>query len=157
MGEVFKVIKEFPQYEVSNHGRIRYKNKIINGSIDQNGYKFFGIYNDTGDKIIDFKRFHWQVANAFLPNINNEQIVNHKDGKKENNHVNNLYYYTLPEEEKNKLLTNKKSSSGYLGVQFIPNKMGGKYRVVITENKKPKHIGCYETLEEAIQARLETI
>ena len=33
----------------------------------------------------------------------------------------------------------------------------GKYRVVITENKKTKHIGCYETLDEAILARLEVL
>ena len=30
MKEVFKIIKEYPDYEVSNHGRIRYKNKITN-------------------------------------------------------------------------------------------------------------------------------
>jgi hypothetical protein len=35
--------------------------------------------------------------------------------------------------------------------------MSAKYRVVITENKRPKHIGYYETLDEAIQARLEII
>ena len=66
MGEVFKVIKEYPEYEVSNYGQIRYKNNIINGNIDQNGYMYFGIYNETGDKIIDGKRIHRQVANAFL-------------------------------------------------------------------------------------------
>ena len=157
MKEIFKFIKEYPDYEVSNYGRIRYKNKIMNVSTDQNGYKYFGIYNDTGEKIIDFKRIHWQVANAFLPNINNEQIVNHKDYNRENNNVNNLYYYSLPEEEKNKLLSNRKGSSGYSGVQYIPNKMGGKFRVVITVNKKSKHIGSYETLDEAIQARLEIL
>ena len=157
MGEVFKGIKEYPEYEVSNYGQIRYKNNIINGNIDQNGYMYFGIYNETGDKIIDGKRIHRQVAIAFLPNINNEQIVKHKDGNKKNNHVSNLYYYSLTDEDKKSLLTNKKSSSGYLGVQYIKNKMSAKYRVVITENKRPKHIGYYETLEEAIQARLEII
>ena len=157
MKEIFKVIEEYPEYEVSNHGRIRYKNKIINESTDQNGYKYFCIYNDAGDKLIDGKRIHRQVANAFLPNINNEQIVKHRDGNKENNNVNNLYYYTLPEADKNKLLTNRTSSSGYSGVQYIKNKMGGKYRVVITENKRPKHIGYYETLDEAILARLEVL
>ena len=157
MKEIFKVIEEYPEYEVSNHGRIRYKNKIINESIDQNGYKYFCIYNDAGDKLIDGKRIHRQVANAFLPNINNEQIVKHRDDNKENNNVNNLYYYTLPEADKNKLLTNRTSSSGYLGVQYIKNKMSAKYRVVITENKRPKHIGYYETLDEAILARLEVL
>ena len=157
MKEIFKVIEEYPEYEVSNHGRIRYKNKIINESTDQNGYKYFCIYNDAGDKLIDGKRIHRQVANAFLPNNNNEQIVKHRDDNKENNNVNNLYYYTLPEADKNKLLTNRISSSGYLGVQYIKNKMSAKYRVVITENKRPKHIGYYETLDEAILARLEVL
>ena len=157
MKEIFKVIEEYPEYEVSNYGQIRYKNKIMKVSTDQNGYKYFCIYNDAGDKLIDGKRIHRQVANAFLPNINNEQIVKHRDGNKENNNVNNLYYYTLPEADKNKLLTNRISSSGYSGVQYIKNKMGGKYRVVITENKRPKHIGYYETLDEAILARLEVL
>ncbi len=154
MVEIFKVIKDFPKYEISNYGRIRYQNKIYNESIDQNGYRYFGIYNFDGDKIIDFKRIHWEVAKAFLPNINNQQIVNHKDGNRGNNNVDNLYYFSIAEEDKKKLLYNK-SSSGYRGIQYIPNKMGGKYRIVITENKKSKHIGCYETLEEAIQAKLE--
>jgi hypothetical protein len=97
MEEVFKVIKEYPEYEVSNYGQIRYKNNIINGDIDQNGYMYFDIYNETGDKIIDGKRIHWQVANAFLPNIiNNEQIVKHKDGNRKNNNVSNLYLPDSP-------------------------------------------------------------
>ena len=83
--------------------------------------------------------------------------MKHRDDNKENNNVNNLYYYTLPEADKNKLLTNRTSSSGYLGVQYIKNKMSAKYRVVITENKRPKHIGYYETLDEAILARLEVL
>jgi hypothetical protein len=44
-------------------------------------------------------------------NINNEQIVKHKDGNRKNNHVSNLYYYSLTDEDKKSLLTNKKSSS----------------------------------------------
>jgi hypothetical protein len=120
------------KYEISNYGRIRYQNKIYNESTDQNGYRYFGIYNFDGDKIIDYKRIHWEVAKAFLPNINNQQIVNHRDGNRDNNNLDNLYYFSIAEEDKQKLLYNK-SSSGYRGIQYIPNKMGAKYRIVITE------------------------
>jgi hypothetical protein len=70
-------------YFVSNLGRIKNRNRILKKTIDNNGY-----YN-VNDKLI-----HIIVANNFIENPNNYNIVNHKDGNKLNNNVNNLEWVT---------------------------------------------------------------
>lgn len=76
--------KSYQNYFVSNIGRIKNKNRILKQSIDNNGY-----YNCAS------KLVHILVAKAFIANINNYDIVNHKDGNKLNNNINNLEWTTI--------------------------------------------------------------
>ena len=105
VGEVWKDIKDFPNYQISNFGRVKSKGRyrkvgiknvdkvyrkefIINGYINKKGYKQVTLYDKNGKP--KTMRIHRLVAMNFIDNKNNKSQINHKDGNKLNNHVNNL-------------------------------------------------------------------
>lgn len=105
-GEViWKVIEDYPNYEVSNTGLVRSKDRL---ELQPKGrhkrewirkrkekilsqcrktYSYVGLYNN-GVKCL--KLVHRLVAEAFIPNTLSYKEVNHKDGDKFNNNVSNL-------------------------------------------------------------------
>ena len=97
MEEEWKIIKDYPMYEISSLGRVRssYNGKygkrtipkIMSNKIDKIGYSFIHLKNDSGRRPL---RIHRLVAEAFIPNINNLPEVNHIDENKQNNTVSNL-------------------------------------------------------------------
>ena len=113
--EHWKVIDEFPYYEVSDKGRIRrltpangtYKGKILNTFINNRGYECVILYKDK----TYCRTVHRLVAIAFLPKPDGCYEINHKDENKLNNTVENLEwctrkynmnYGTLKERRRNK-------------------------------------------------------
>lgn len=89
------------KFEVSNYGNVRrlpstckagrrYGSYLVPGWLDTRGYRVFKLGGKT------FKG-HRLVATAFIPNPLNYEVVNHKDGNKQNNHVDNLEWTTLTE------------------------------------------------------------
>jgi hypothetical protein len=92
--EVWVNIKEHPDYQISNHARIKsFKNnqeKILKGFIQNTGYLTV---------VLDNKKYsiHRLVAEAFIPKAKNKDYVNHKDGNKLNNNLDNLEWCTLKE------------------------------------------------------------
>lgn len=103
-GECWKVINDYPEYEISNMGRIKYPirkgiipvtKRITYGGRSGDGYNSFSVKNSNNDiKRIAIHRF---VASEFIPNPNNYEIVNHKDGNKNNNHIENLEWCSRSE------------------------------------------------------------
>lgn len=101
-------------YKISNFGRIKsFKNneKYIKPSKTKRGYlnvKF------CKNKCINQFYLHRLVASAFIENIENKPIVNHKNGNKEDNNVFNLEWCTSSENAKhahaNNLNKGKKKS-----------------------------------------------
>lgn len=100
MEEIWKEIKDYPNYEVSNFGRVRtlkyfsnvtkkYYDRILvlKQKTSYCGYNHVGLSNKDGRKT---KVVHKLVAKAFIPNPNNLREINHKDGNKQNNSVTNL-------------------------------------------------------------------
>lgn len=79
-------------YKVSNLGRIRSlkSNKIIKPYKKRNGY--LRAYLSRKNVYI-----HRVVAQAFIPNLQNKEEVNHKDLDKTNNNVENLEWCTKRE------------------------------------------------------------
>ncbi len=84
-------------YEVSNYGKVR---RIDTGYVMKERLTFDGYVKatlTTNSKAKDF-RVHRLVANAFIPNPDNKETVNHKDGNKLNNHISNLEWATRSEQ-----------------------------------------------------------
>lgn len=95
--EVFKPIKKFKGYEVSNLGNVRSlkSNKILKQANHNQGYKLVCL--QSKDKQVTC-RVHRLVAEAFIKKSTLE--VNHKDLDKTNNRVENLEYVTRSQNQK---------------------------------------------------------
>lgn len=82
-------------YEVSNFGKLRNTktHKILKQTIGKTGY--YGYCGSLGSrqKKKMFK-IHKAVAETFIENPNNYEVINHIDGDKLNNNVNNLEWCT---------------------------------------------------------------
>lgn len=81
-------------YEVSNTGLIKSLNcynykepKILQQYVRKDGYAIVGL---SKNNITKTKTVHRLVAEAFLPNPNDLEMVNHRDENKSNNNVDNL-------------------------------------------------------------------
>lgn len=101
MQEIWKDIKGYENlYQISNLGRIKsfprigtrtMKIRILKQTITKNGYYCVVLYKNRKPKT---KSVHRLVAETFIPNPNNYNIVNHKDENSLNNNVNNLEWCT---------------------------------------------------------------
>jgi hypothetical protein len=101
LAEIFKPIKNYPRYYVSNYGNVLslvYKYPKILTKIVSNNYFAVGLYVGQDVKVI---RIHRLVAEAFIKNPNKYKVINHKDGNKKNNNVTNL------ENKKENIIENK--------------------------------------------------
>lgn len=85
--EVWKIIKDYENYEISNFGRIKKNNKILKQYENDKGYLYVALYKNNKRKMF---RTHRLVALTFIENKNNLPEVNHKDENKLNNHIDNL-------------------------------------------------------------------
>ena len=107
MEEIWKAIAGYEgKYQVSNLGRVRSiprtekdsmgRRHRTNGGIRKltlspSGYLVVNLWKDHKGS---HKRVNRLVAEAFIPNPNNYDVVNHKDEDKINNHVYNLEWMT---------------------------------------------------------------
>jgi len=159
--EIWKEVKLFDNYQVSNFGNIKSKErevfikgkksyikkeKEIKGSIAKDGYKTVSLKKE--DKFITLK-IHQFVAMAFLNHIpcGFKLVVNHKNLDKLDNRLENLEIITN-RENCNKL--HLKSSSKYTGVCW--DKSRSKWISMIQINGKRKYLGRYKTELDANNA-----
>lgn len=99
--EIWKTITDYPDYQVSNFGRVRShrKNKnewrMITPAITKDGYEVVSLRKDGRIK----KSFsvHRLVAKAFVSGYKEGLQVNHKDENTYNNHADNLEWITQRE------------------------------------------------------------
>ena len=111
--EIWKIIDDYPEYEVSTYGNIR---SIDRSFIDSMGRKYYKKgqllklkyqtdkdgYTQVMVSLWSNKKYHRLlvhrlVAKAFIPNPNNLPQVNHIDGNKLNNNIENLEWVTNSE------------------------------------------------------------
>ena len=135
--EIFKTIRLFPDYEVSNMGRVRTKERLIRyvHSVtkkehfrksenkllkiqfnNRTGYKFVQLY--LNKKMFN-RTIHRLVADEFLENKKNLSTVNHKDGNKHNNTSENLEWCTNEYNHQHATETGLKAKGAKIGTSKL--------------------------------------
>ena len=106
MKEIWKIIDNFPNYQISNFGRVmslvkKDKPLIRTPHITGGGYYSIKLHRKVeGKKVIERRYIHRLVAEAFIPNPLNRTEINHIDGDKTNNHITNIEWITHSENMK---------------------------------------------------------
>lgn len=149
MEEEYRAIENYDKYEVSNVGNVRNKKtgRVLKPGTNEKGYHTVSLSDEN--KTLKTLRIHRLVAETFLENLQNKPVIDHIDSNKLNNNVTNLRYATLSENGMNKQI-NSNNTSGVKGVRY-ENK---KWRATIEIDGVKIHIGYYNTMEEAKQARI---
>lgn len=128
MFEKWKIIKSFPNYEVSTLGRVRSRNKnlVLKPSVSGSGYYQVGLSGDGRYKMIQVHRL---VAMAFIDNPDNYPCVNHRNENRLDNQADNLEWCT-------------QRYNVYYGQNSIA-------RRVRQETQKGKCVAVYDSQEDA--------
>lgn len=92
----YGIVKSLGRVVFDSIGRTRhFPGKIMKTYIAKNGYKKLRLTDEFGYG--NEHTLHRIVAEAFIPNPENKEFVNHIDGDKTNNNVNNLEWSTCGE------------------------------------------------------------
>jgi len=150
MEEEYKTIRDYDNYVVSNFGNVKNTktNKFLKPQVDMHGYYTVDLYNNNKRK---HKKIHRLVIEAFIENIFNKPCVDHINNDRLNNNVKNLRYATSQENKRNSKL-NINNTSSVKGVHF--NKKAQKYSAQIVIDGIKIHIGYFQNIEDAKQARI---
>lgn len=109
----------FSLYEVSNTGQVKNitTGRILKPEITGDGYLRVYLKHEEGK--LKHLYIHRLVAQVFLPNPDNKQTVDHKDGDRQNNHVLNLRWATHLEQGRNKdYLQKEEHNRGRIILQY---------------------------------------
>ena len=111
--EEIKQIENFPNYYVTTFGRVwsEHSHKFLKPTIDKRGnHQREYVPLGRGNK----EYVHRLVANAFIPNPNNYEEIDHIDTNGLNNHSNNLKWVTYQQNMNNEITKEKiKQNTGY--------------------------------------------
>ena len=151
--EIWEDIEEFPDYQVSNLGRVRSckfdKIKVMKPGIQEQNkscYYHFVMLSKDNHK---FNRYvHRLVGKAFIPNPENKPQIDHINRNGLDNRVENLRWATRSEN-----LINRTMPIGESGHRYICITPSGAYKVLIQRNSEVVFYNTYAILEEAIAGR----
>ena len=143
MKEVWKEVKGYPNYIVSNYGRVRNikTDREKKPRITSRGYVCFQLYVNNKIKTVRIQRL---VALHFLPPhfpCNERLDVDHIDWDASNNRVDNLQWLTRKEHA-------RKPRPYKRGAEYS----NGKWKARLWEGNTNRYLGAFESREEAYQA-----
>lgn len=93
-------------YQISSEGRVKNAyGRMLKPETTRNGYQRIRLFD--GKKYL----LHRLVASTFIPNLENKEVVNHKNGVKTDNRVENLEWSTWSENVKHAYATGLKCVS----------------------------------------------
>jgi len=148
--EVWKKIKDYPNYEISNLGNVKSlyfdKEKYLKGTKNSTGYLTVKLWSN---KIPKTKNIHQLVTESFLNHTpcGYKLVVNHIDFNKLNNRLDNLEIVTQRENSNKKHIN---SSSKYVGVCW--SKLYNRWKSTITISNKRFELGYFESEKKASKA-----
>lgn len=157
--EIWKKIKGYEQYEISNKGRVRnmstyhksFKEHILAQQPQSNG-KYLTVRlvgNSTNKSKSKTLRVHRLVAEAFIPNPLNLPQVNHKDKNTFNNNISNLEWCTCSKNHKHAFANGRDKT--YLIMQNQGKKeinATSKYHGVCWDKSKHKYMAFCKHLHK---------
>jgi len=149
MVEVWKQIKDYTNYEVSNFGRVKsnnlnkHKNSIIlKQHIKTTGYYFVVVCKEGIRKHF---MIHRLLSFSFIPNPENKKYINHINGNRLDNSLSNLEWCTSSENNKHAYSKNGKKPywKGKYGNEHHKSKITYQY------NKNYILLNTYESYSDA--------
>jgi hypothetical protein len=141
-----------------NDGILTWKSK--KGKVNSFVGKKVGCVNQVGYVVVVIDRVQytahriiWIMHNGEIPQ---GMVIDHIDGDKTNNNIENLRCVTSAQNTMNRKRPPSNNTSGYMGVYF-DDSTSKKWRAGIAINGSFKHIGRFETKEEAAKAYNEAV
>jgi hypothetical protein len=147
--EIWDYVSDYNNYKVSSKGRVwNVRKQDFTKPFHVKGYPAVNLYKNGKQKI---HKIHRLVALTFyfMDDGNETKAVDHIDRDKTNNNIFNLRFCTTSENKRNTGLV-RTNTSGFKGVNW--DKVKQKWRAQIKTNGKKKHLGHFNTKEEAYEA-----
>jgi hypothetical protein len=146
MEEEWRVIPDFPDYEVSNVGNVRRSknNHLFSPSLDSYGYRQVIIRRDKQPYC---RKVYRLVLEAFSPNIDSKPQIDHINRIRTDDRLENLRWVTSSENCRNR----GGFTEDMLGISW--SKKNSRYVVRLAIDKVETYFGSCETIEEAKELR----
>lgn len=157
----YRQLEEYPKYEVNEFGQVR---NIKSGKLLKpnkiNGYLYVCLYS-AEEKKRKLVFVHRLVGSVFLGittklkkdvPLSGQYVIDHIDGNKENNNLCNLRIANRSDNIHCSPNRKSKSSTGFIGVSSSYGKSPKPWRARISQFKKQKHLGYFNTKLEASEA-----
>lgn len=136
-----KIVSVNTDYEIYLDGTVkRIKDGFIPKPYLRQGYYRVSLYDSVKKKMKAYT-LHRIIAQAFIPNPENKQQVNHKNGIKYDNNINNLEW-TTPKENV---------------IHSIANNLKSKYKMYEYHKEILKEVNCKKVIDESTGIIYESI